>query len=454
MADQQRVNEIRELQGALREELHGHPDVHATGIGYRERNGERTDELCLVLTVQKKVPEANLGASRILPKELRYFSKIRDREIVVRVDVQESGVAVPYQCGTCDTDLEARVRPVPGGYSISGMGTGTLGGWVWDCINDNVVLISNNHVLGGVVGTDVLQPGAADGGVPADRIADVVRTGTLDATIAAPVDADDVELAIECIGPAVYEITEPQLDMQVEKVGQTTSLTCGTITQISIDRGHYGSTNDFRVDTDDPAVRFAFFGDSGSLIVERNHPEGANWKRVVGLLWGGIPAEFNAFAHPIGDVFADLDLKTVCSGMFEQFLDNLSRSNNSDFAGKRQRRRSKSFARALENRVLQTERGQKAGKLLHEHRHQAAELLLDSDGRRAATVAARAIFDGKVTTSEILKHRLTKADARNLARVLEVARERHGGMKTAVKFAEKLLERAEGRSLESLLKKR
>ncbi len=455
MADQKRIEEIRELKDALRDELLSHPDVHSIGIGYRKRGGQRTDELCLIVTVQKKLPENALSAGRTIPKELHYFSKLRDRDIGVPVDVEESGIAEPYACGSCTSDLESRVRPVPGGYSISGAFTGTIGGWVWDNINDQIVLISNNHVLGGAVGTDVLQPGAGDGGVPADRIADVVRTGSLDATIAAPVNADDVKLEIECSTPAVYEIIEPALDMQVEKVGQTTSLTCGTITEIAIDRGHYGSTNDFRVDTDDPAIRFAYYGDSGSLIVERNNPSSeASWKRVVGLLWGGVPSEYNAFAHTISDVFADLDLTTVCSGLVSELLTSSMAASSSFAVKSKQRRRklTKSFSRALEERIAKSSTGKQISRLMRSYRADLTNLIFSNDGRQAFEVALSSIFVGKVTTQEILAHTLTEQDILNFARLLKVMQENRPRMTPALALAERLLKRAEGNTIESLLK--
>ena len=45
MAAQKRIDEIRELKDALRDELLAHPDIHSIGIGYRKRGGQRTDEL-------------------------------------------------------------------------------------------------------------------------------------------------------------------------------------------------------------------------------------------------------------------------------------------------------------------------------------------------------------------------------------------------------------------------
>jgi hypothetical protein len=452
--DPKRMQEFREAKEALREELLRHPDVHSIGIGYRQRNGKTTAELALILSVRRKLPEKVLDKARILPRQMNYFSRQNNKTITVPVDVQESGDAEPYVCGACNTNLLARVRPVPGGFSISGPpGTGTLGGWVWDNVGDRTVLISNNHVLGGLAGSSVRQPGAADGGVPADAFASVVRTATLDATIAAPTASGDAIASIECLGGAVFETVDPALDMQVEKVGRTTSRTCGTVTQVAIDRNHFGSANDFRVDTDDPAVRFAFYGDSGSLIVERTHPTGANWKRVVGLLWGGIPDEFNAFGHPINDVFADLNLKTVCAGIIEEILDSIVFSApefgiSVDAEGQRLR---KGFAREIEKRFLEHRIGKQIHDHLHRNRADIVQFLMTGDGRRAAVAAIRPILARKVTTDELLDHALTQEDVENFARLIRTAQKLRPRMKVAFQLAETLVKRAKGRTIASLL---
>jgi hypothetical protein len=453
-SEQRKVAEFQEAKGALAPELLRHPDVRSVGIGYRRRNGKKTKELCIVVGVRRKLPAELVESGRLLPEKLSYRSRVAGKEIQLPVDVVEIGELQEYACGACDTNLKDRVRPVPGGFSISGPpGTGTLGGWVWDDLNDQVVLISNNHVLGGVNGSAVRQPGAVDGGVAADRIASVVRTGTLDATIASP-DANDIARAeIECLGGAVFEIVEPALDMHVEKVGRTTSRTCGTISQVHVDLGHYGSTDDFIVDTDDPAVRFAYYGDSGSLIVERTNPDGNNWKRVVGLLYGGVPAAFNAYAHPLSDVFANLSLKTVCAGVIESILDSIVFSAG-EFGLKEDalhRNARRGFAREMEKRFLAQPTGKKVHQLLHDNRAAIIPVLMSGDGRRAALLALRPILAGKVTTEEVLQHKITKQDIENFLRLLKVARQMRVKMPAVFTFADLFLKRAAGKTIASLI---
>ena len=243
----------------------------------------------------------------------------------MRVDVVERPIPVPeVACGSCSADLEDLVRPVPGGYSggppTSVSTGGTLGGWVWDNVTDQAVVISNDHVFGGTAGTDISQPSTFDGGsLPTDRIADVLRAGSLDVSIAAPVDDDVADYAIECGGPGVYEIADATVGMIVQKTGQTTGLTCGIVELIDYDSGHYGSENDLWIDGD--GDDFSMGGDSGSLYLEQTHPDGAAWRRVVGIHWGGSGDD--GVGHPIQAVFDDLDLSTICSGLIGQLIESM-----------------------------------------------------------------------------------------------------------------------------------
>ncbi len=56
-------------------------NVVAVGIGYRQRGGRMTDELCLVVSVRRKVPLESLAPEDRIPPEIEG----------VPVDVQEAG---------------------------------------------------------------------------------------------------------------------------------------------------------------------------------------------------------------------------------------------------------------------------------------------------------------------------------------------------------------------------
>lgn len=81
MNNDKRMQEISEVQARHIDELMAYPHVVGVGIGMREKNGEFTDEMCLVVMVDEKVPVAQLAEEDVLPEEIDG----------VTVDVQETG---------------------------------------------------------------------------------------------------------------------------------------------------------------------------------------------------------------------------------------------------------------------------------------------------------------------------------------------------------------------------
>jgi hypothetical protein len=463
-----KMEQMREAQARFLSQLLKIPGVHGVGIGYKKVAGETTDQLAIVVRVDHKLPFADVDPRHLIPPQFSFHSRNYAEEVVVVTDVQERPRAVEYSC-IADHALEARVRPIAGGYSIGlvAAGGGTLGGWVWDNENEQIVLLTNKHVLGSTAGADVLQPSDGDGGVfPADHFADVVRTGTLDATIAVPIDTDDIELEIEGIGPAVYEIAEATLGMRVEKSGQTTEHTTGRVVLVNYVSHHYGSTHDIEVDADPGTGRFAYYGDSGSLIVERTNPDGNNWKRVVGLLWGGDPSETNAYAHHIGDVFEDLDLNTVCAGVGEAVGDDLFEASYArageplplaqapkdwmrpeplrPFPG---RRFFHGMSRDIEARLTHSERGQEAIELVHAHRVEILDLVRSGDFQRALVGSMAPFVHGAWTTDEIFERVVTHEDVERFQRLLKVTEAKHPEMGKVLEYANKLIKEAHGHRL-------
>jgi len=82
MNNDKRMAKITAIQARYAEELMNYPHVVGVGIGMRQKKGEFTDELCLVVMVDEKLPSAQLDSGSILPDELDGIS----------IDVQEMGV--------------------------------------------------------------------------------------------------------------------------------------------------------------------------------------------------------------------------------------------------------------------------------------------------------------------------------------------------------------------------
>jgi hypothetical protein len=292
----------KELYG---DQLLANPDVHGVGVGRRRRQGQKTDEYAVVVHLRRKIPQHEVPESRLVPDHLSVVLP-DGREVTVLVDVQEKGPPVAENAPPPpQVTLADRIRPVPGGVS-AGM-DGTLGGWVWDAVTGQVVALSNKHVFGAHVGRPVLQPSADDGGSsPTDVIATVLRAGSLDAAIAAPVDRSVVATTIAGGGAAVFAIAEATVDMPVQKTGRGSGLTRGVVELIDYDSEHQGSHSDLWIDGD--GGDFSAGGDSGSIYLEAA-PDAASRRRAVGLHWGGSGRD--GVGHQLGAVFDDLRLAVL-----------------------------------------------------------------------------------------------------------------------------------------------
>ncbi len=305
--------QAREIYRQVLPDLFKRQNVVACGLGYKNAEGQPTNELSLIVSVTQKLPLDQLLPQDVIPKSLEGLL----------TDVVETGrirAQIPE-------NPRGRFRPAQPGISIGhrDITAGTFGLLVQR--DGAPFILSNNHVLAdsnaGRIGDPIYQPGPADGGRAIDRIATLSEfapldfgdkpsqcriadsvaallnfiarlTGsshrlqsvqqtsgvnTMDAALARPDTPDLVIPAILGLGLPVG-VNTPTLGMQVQKMGRTTSLTSGYITQIDV------------TVSVDYAGRTAFFadqiitssmsspGDSGSGILDMD-------RRAVGLLFAG-----------------------------------------------------------------------------------------------------------------------------------------------------------------------
>src|SRR5215216_1361394 len=277
-------------------------NVVAVGIGFKIAGNVQTDEICVVVSVIKKLPVVQLPEASRVPRALGG----------VQTDVVEIGKVFALQ------DPRQKMRPARPGISIGHyqITAGTFG-WLVQR-NGQVYILSNNHVLANSnaaqLGDAILQPGPIDGGTSADQIgtleqfipigfesssspgcsplASLMRlfgpakplinepgNNTVDCAIAKPLSADVVDPDILKIGIPTGAGTA-SLGTQVQKSGRTTGLTTDQITQIdvtvSVDYG--GKIATFKNQL--MAGAMSQGGDSGSAVLDMN-------KQVVGLLFAG-----------------------------------------------------------------------------------------------------------------------------------------------------------------------
>jgi hypothetical protein len=304
--------------------------VVATGIGRKIQRGARTDALCVVCSVSRKLPAPELAFLDLVPASLDG----------VPTDVVETG---PIRALASRTE---RVRPAPGGTSIAhrDVTAGTLGCLVQK--NGELFILSNNHVLANSnaarAGDPILQPGPHDGGTsPRDRIAVLhefvpirfpeapsdcqlagvaalawngaagllgsmtrlrpvrvqAEANLVDAALARPLEERDVSPEILEIG-LVAGLGRGELGQAIQKSGRTTGLTRGRIeqTDVTVDV-QYGPGLVARFTDQLLAGAMSQGGDSGSAVLDDE-------RRLVGLLFAG--SETTTVVNRIEHVFSAL----------------------------------------------------------------------------------------------------------------------------------------------------
>ena len=318
------------------EELLNRRGVLGVATGRRMRDGKVTDETCVQVFVERKLPEARLAPHELLP------ARVAGREgEQVRTDVIEITPPVAEQ----DT---ARYRPVPGGCSIgpeASVSAGTLGGYACDNTDDRVVLLSNNHVISNLdtmpAARRIVQPGRLDGGrLPDDVIGTLKRhvalstianpppPGTLPPVTAVDAAIGTIDVArtdnVLQIGNAIYELQAPAVGQAVQKRGRTTRLTNnatvfsvnGTFNITYRNQTRLGRVANTFVNRSTDGNPFSAAGDSGSLVFNQRQGQLNGTFPVLGLHFAG--GAFNdgtpaAFACDINAVFGALNLTTICT---------------------------------------------------------------------------------------------------------------------------------------------
>ena len=128
------------------------PNVTGVGIGYKTTNNE-TDfsQVAIKFSVARKLPVADLHK--------RGYTEIPAKVDGVPTDVEEVPVLRPSGASGSRDD---RKDPIMGGLTV-GVNTkpfwyGTLGSIVFDRTTGEQMVLSNQHVLDGPAGTEVVQP--------------------------------------------------------------------------------------------------------------------------------------------------------------------------------------------------------------------------------------------------------------------------------------------------------
>ncbi len=331
-----RLNEVRQAKTLHQNSLLTLPNVVGVGVGLKETHREKTDEICVMVLVNRKLSPEALPAKELVPQNLNN----------IRTDVIQVGDLRALQTPT------DRWRPVPGGISIGhySITAGTLGCVVRDRDTGERLILSNNHVLANSnnanIGDAILQPGPADGGkVSTDTIATLLRFIPIEFTtspgtcslaniyaalgnIAAIILGSSHRLEVSSINPqavnkvdaalarpnldsdvlddildigAISGVVEAELGMPLRKSGRTTGFTTDQVqvldATVNVSYG-VGLTATFEEQI--VAGPMSQGGDSGSLIVHRDTQD------AVGLLFAG--SDQTTIFSPIQAVMDSLNI--------------------------------------------------------------------------------------------------------------------------------------------------
>jgi len=329
--------EVLNAKNFGKEELLERPNVVGVAVGKKVTDGETTDDLSVVVLVEKKLTPNALTELDLVPQSV----------LGVPTDVVEVGKLEAL------VDRKARHRPAPGGVSIGhfAITAGTLGAVVLDAITGERVILSNNHVLANsndaMIGDTIIQPGYYDGGrTSTDTIGYLLRfkeidfgeepadcpiaegsakvlnsvakfvgskhrlsaariqagaVNYVDAALAQPINDGAISNEILDIG-VIDGTVSPYIGMFIRKSGRTTGYTHGSVLMLhGTVNVSYGGDRMARFEEQIIAGAMSAGGDSGSLGVAEEE------NKAFGLLYAGS-SQATIF-NPIDKVIEALTIK-------------------------------------------------------------------------------------------------------------------------------------------------
>jgi endonuclease G len=279
--------------------LLNNPDVTCIDIGYPIKESENRLEEGIAIRIHKRFkPKGSIAD--------HYYSKHPNRWIdkkVIwkkRVDIIEAEYFLQYFYCPPPPLRGNDFNPLEGGVSISHEWSyscydfGTLGGIVIDKNTQKKMVLSNNHVLAGLIhgppGLRIYQPGFGDGGRRQHTIARFTRNG-MDVDIDAAVAEleNNRKVINDQFGLApVNGVAHPKPGMRVIKSGRGSKKTEGTITG-RVDNifpmNYWGYIRTirhvFHIIRDHGSYQVSAGGDSGSWWLDKDT------NKVVGLHFAG-----------------------------------------------------------------------------------------------------------------------------------------------------------------------
>lgn len=301
-------------------------NITSLGIGYKIKDGKRTDKLCVQFTVNSK-PESGTGLealeTNLIPETLEIEGATIPTDVIERgfqpshqiVDVEEINVR------------KKRIDPIVPGVSVShpSGSAGTLGLVVFDRQTGDACMLSNWHVLhraDGEIGDGVVQPGPHDdNNVQLNHSGTLIRShlGAAGDCAIARIEERNFNRNILELDASPTQIRRVDLDDFVVKSGRTTGVTRGIVRRIdvmaTINYAGVGprQIGGFEIGPEEdapPGFEISMGGDSGSAWLIAND-DGTASSILVGLHFAGETSDNpdeHALACNAHAVFKKLDI--------------------------------------------------------------------------------------------------------------------------------------------------
>ncbi len=372
---QEHLLEVYEKVKAM---LASYPNVVNVGIGIKEKDGKLTDEGCITIVVKEKKNEADLDPDEIIPKEVEGVKT----DVIIQTD------RIPL--AVCTDDRSSNYRPIKGGMYIKNYrnGSGIGGGGTLGCVaqlvsDDSWVILSNHHVLYGNTGQDgdeIGQPWVGCSWCCKTNVIakNLTKDEALDCAIAKVEDDIAIENTILEIGNIqVLGATSPVNGERVRKRGARTGFTSGTISfidpvtkEITIDPKPAGGP------AHDPGgctnyqsgvTVFAYFGDSGSVIVNDDN-------EVVALQHANSSNHSKSFGNDITRIKSALNITIKTTSSAPGRTPTFSPSSES-LPDNRQPVLNDGWLEHIEERLEETATGQTLKKIVGTHQEEVFNLV-------------------------------------------------------------------------------
>jgi endonuclease G len=302
-------------------------NITSVGIGYKQKDGKRTDEVSIQFTVGRKaVPEALAALDTTPIPESFVIGGVEVPTDVIQRDFKPDFRVVAESAAG---QRKSRINPIVPGVSVANrhVTAGTVGCIVFDRRNGSPYVLSNWHVLhgpNGEIGDDVVQPGPHDDNrIRLNRLGRLVRShlGAAGDCAVASIEDRSFRPEILDLDVAVEQLGEPELNDKVIKSGRTTAVTHGIVTRVhTIAKLNYGgsvgeqSIGAFEIGPDPghpaPNDEISMPGDSGATWLFKTS-NGKPTKVMAGLHFAGEgegdPNEHALACYP-KSVFEKLDI--------------------------------------------------------------------------------------------------------------------------------------------------